>query len=62
MSAMTSREREVLALLGDGLSNRDLARHLGISERTAGAHVSNLLMKLGVTSRTQAAILATRPR
>jgi len=52
---LTPREREVLALLGDGLSNAEIARTLYISEKTASVHVSNILRKLGVTSRLQAA-------
>mgnify|MGYP001248597235 CR=1 FL=1 len=60
LSRLTPRERDVLALLGDGLSNRDLGLRLGISERTARTHVSNVLTKLGVASRTQAALLVAR--
>lgn len=58
LSLLTSREREVLALIASGQSNRQLANHLGITERTARTHVSNLFGKLNVTSRTQAALLA----
>ncbi len=56
--ALTGREREVLTLLGRGLTNQDIARDLALAERTVKAHVSNLLAKLSVTSRTQAALLA----
>ena len=52
---LTPREREVIALLRDGLSNAEIARILYISEKTASVHVSNILRKLGVTSRLQAA-------
>jgi DNA-binding CsgD family transcriptional regulator/tetratricopeptide (TPR) repeat protein len=52
---LTPREREVIALLSDGLSNAEIARILYISEKTASVHVSNILRKLGVTSRLQAA-------
>jgi DNA-binding CsgD family transcriptional regulator len=52
---LTPREREVIALLSDGLSNAEIARTLYISEKTASVHVSNILRKLGVTSRLQAA-------
>jgi DNA-binding CsgD family transcriptional regulator/tetratricopeptide (TPR) repeat protein len=57
---LTRREREVLRLLGHGLSNAQIARTLFISEKTASVHVSNILRKLGVTSRVQAALAASR--
>jgi DNA-binding NarL/FixJ family response regulator len=57
---LTAREREILILLADGQSNRDIANSLVISERTARSHVSNVLMKLGLSSRTQAALWAVR--
>ena len=60
LGALTSREREILALVAQGQSNRDLADTLGISERTARTHVSNVLTKLQLASRTQAALLAIR--
>ncbi|MFD2028314.1 response regulator [Promicromonospora aerolata] len=55
---LTPRERDVLAGLGCGLSNAQLAAELTISEATAKTHVSRVLAKLGVTSRVQAAIAA----
>ncbi|WP_036971438.1 response regulator [Promicromonospora kroppenstedtii] len=55
---LTPRERDVLAGLGSGLSNAELAAALTISEATAKTHVSRVLAKLGVTSRVQAAIAA----
>jgi DNA-binding NarL/FixJ family response regulator len=55
---LTPRERDVLALLGTGLSNAEVASELVISEATARTHVSNVLAKLGVTSRVHAAIVA----
>lgn len=58
--ALTDREREVLVLVAQGLSNQEIADALVISERTARTHVSNILGKLGVASRTQAALLAIR--
>ncbi|MFZ4896061.1 response regulator [Plantibacter sp. Mn2098] len=57
---LTPREREVLALVGDGLSNADVAKSLVLSEATARTHVSRVLAKLGVASRVQAAIIAHR--
>ncbi len=57
-AGLTPREREVIALLSDGLSNAEIARTLYISEKTASVHVSNILRKLGVTSRLQAAAAA----
>jgi DNA-binding NarL/FixJ family response regulator len=58
--ALTDREREVLVLVAKGLSNQQIADALVISERTARTHVSNILGKLAVASRTQAALLAIR--
>ena len=55
---LTERELEVLALVGRGRSNKEIATELGITERTARTHVSNILGKLGLASRTQAALYA----
>ncbi|MGY1620288.1 response regulator [Geodermatophilus sp. SYSU D00691] len=55
---LTAREHEVLVLLAAGLSNREIAHSLSISERTARTHVSSILDKLGLRSRTQAALYA----
>ena len=55
---LTERERDVLRLVGRGLSNKDIAAELFITERTARTYVSNLLGKLGLASRTQAALYA----
>jgi DNA-binding NarL/FixJ family response regulator len=57
---LTAREREVLTLLAEGYTNRRIAHDLFISESTAGVHVSNILGKLGVASRTEAAMVAAR--
>jgi DNA-binding NarL/FixJ family response regulator len=57
---LTSRELEVLRLVGAGKANKEIAVDLHISERTARTHVSNILGKLGLSSRTQAALWAVR--
>lgn len=67
LATLTPREREVLDGVARGLSNRAIADELGITERTARTHVSNILAKLGLASRTQAALLVAgrepeRPR
>ncbi|WP_370948994.1 response regulator [Amycolatopsis sp. cg5] len=59
-TALTPREREILVLVAQGKSNRDIAEALVISERTARTHVSNVLSKLDLASRTQAALWAVR--
>jgi ATP/maltotriose-dependent transcriptional regulator MalT len=58
--SLTAREREVLALVAEGYTNRRIAEALFISENTAGVHVSNILGKLGVAGRGEAAALAYR--
>ncbi len=60
LDALTSREREVLAELAQGRSNREIARALRVSEKTVKAHVSSVLAKLGGQDRTQAALFAVR--
>lgn len=60
--ALTERERAVLALLVEGFANKEIADRLSISEKTVKTHVSNILQKLGVADRTQAAVLAVRHR
>jgi DNA-binding NarL/FixJ family response regulator len=57
---LTDRETEILSLIGQGRTNQEIADHLVISERTVRTHVSNILGKLGLTSRTQAALFAVR--
>jgi DNA-binding NarL/FixJ family response regulator len=59
---LTPREREVLGLVAEGASNRQIAQTLVVSERTARTHVSAILSKLGLVSRTQAALWAVRER
>jgi DNA-binding NarL/FixJ family response regulator len=58
--ALTAREREVLAQIAEGRSNREIARLLHMSEKTVKTHVSSVLAKLGVADRTQAALYAVR--
>ncbi len=62
LGQLTARERDVLACLAHGMSNRAIAEELGMAERTARTHVSNILAKLGLTSRTQAALFAVEHR
>jgi DNA-binding NarL/FixJ family response regulator len=57
---LTTRELEVLRLVGAGRANKEIAAELAITERTARTHVSNILAKLGLSSRTQAALWAVR--
>lgn len=58
--SLTEREREVLLHIADGRSNREIARALVLSEKTVKTHVSNILMKLDLADRTQAALWAVR--
>ncbi len=58
LEQLTDRERDVLALIAQGRSNKRIALELGISEKTVKTHVGHVLAKLGVTDRTQAAVLA----
>jgi DNA-binding NarL/FixJ family response regulator len=57
--SLTARELDVLRLLGEGYANKAIAAELGITERTTRTHVSSILSKLGLSSRTQAALWAT---
>ncbi|HEY0637928.1 MAG TPA: response regulator transcription factor, partial [Pseudonocardiaceae bacterium] len=59
-AALTAREREVLALLAEGHTNRRIARELFVSEKTAGVHVSHILAKLHAANRVEAAAVARR--
>jgi NarL family two-component system response regulator LiaR len=59
---MTNREKEILALMVEGLSNTEIAGRLVVSQSTVKFHVSNVLAKLGVTSRTEAVALAVKNR
>ncbi|WP_067546478.1 response regulator [Nocardia crassostreae] len=62
LAGLTERERGVFDLLGDGLTNRQIAATLFLTEKTVKNHVSRLLAKLGVEHRTQAALLASKLR
>jgi DNA-binding NarL/FixJ family response regulator len=57
---LSGREREVLALLAQGAANKEIARHLNITERTVKAHVTSIFTKLGVSSRAEAVAVALR--
>ncbi|MEU1290025.1 response regulator transcription factor [Kitasatospora sp. NPDC005856] len=57
---LTQRERDILALIGEGLTNRQIGERLFLSEKTVKNHISRLLAKLGVERRVQAAVMATR--
>ena len=59
-AGLTARELEVLALVARGLTNRDVGQALFVTEKTASAHVSNILSKLSVRSRVEAAAAAHR--
>ncbi|HEY7994803.1 MAG: response regulator [Candidatus Eremiobacterales bacterium] len=59
---LTPREREVIRLVSEGLSNKQIAQRLGIAERTAKFHVRQIMAKLGADNRAQAVALATRRR
>ncbi|MEV5545807.1 response regulator transcription factor [Streptomyces sp. NPDC052309] len=66
LPGLTDREREILALIGDGLTNRQIGQRLYLAEKTVKNHISRLLAKLGVERRIQAAVIAAqagqRPR
>lgn len=60
LGSLTTREREVLGLVAEGRTNKEIARHLAVSPATIKAHVERIIAKLGVADRTQAAVLVTR--
>ncbi|WP_336053955.1 response regulator transcription factor [Streptomyces sp. CA2R101] len=60
LSSLSPREREILGLIGEGLTNRQIGKRLYLSEKTVKNHISRLLAKLGVERRIQAAVLATQ--
>ncbi|MFJ9346407.1 response regulator [Streptomyces sp. NPDC101237] len=59
LASLSPRERDILALIGDGLTNREIGKKLYLSEKTIKNHISRLLAKLGVQRRVQAAVLAS---
>jgi DNA-binding NarL/FixJ family response regulator len=59
---LTGREQEVLDLLAEGLANKQIARRLGIAEKTVKTHLTSVFQRIGVTDRTQAALWAQRQR
>ncbi len=59
LNRLSQREREVFALVGSGLPNKQIARRLGITERTVKGHLTNIYRQIGVTDRVQAALFAT---
>ena len=60
LSVLTEREREIITLIAEGLTNRQIGNRLHLAEKTVKNYVSSILAKLGLESRTQAAVLATR--
>jgi DNA-binding NarL/FixJ family response regulator len=62
LQGLTEREREILALVGEGLTNRQIGQRLYLAEKTVKNHISRLLAKLGVERRIQAAVIATQVR
>ena len=60
LAPLSTQERRILALLAEGLTNRELAQRMYLSEKTVKNYVSSVLTKLGLTSRTQAAVFATK--
>ena len=62
LDGLSDREREVLELIGEGLTNRQISKKMYLSEKTVKNHISRLLAKLGVARRVQAAVIATQVR
>jgi NarL family two-component system response regulator LiaR len=62
LALLSARERDVLLLIAEGLSNQSIAERLGIGEATVKTHVGNLLSKLELSDRTQAAVWAWRQK
>ncbi|MEU9581762.1 helix-turn-helix domain-containing protein, partial [Streptomyces chilikensis] len=62
LPGLTGREREILALIGEGLTNRQIGRRLHLAEKTVKNHISRLPAELGVERRIQAAVIATQAK
>ena len=62
LEQLSDQERRILALIGEGLTNREIAARLFLAEKTVKNYVSNVLAKLGLQRRTQVAVLATELR
>ncbi|MFI9723105.1 response regulator [Streptomyces sp. NPDC052396] len=62
LASLTERERQILDLIGDGLTNREIGRKLYLAEKTVKNHISRMLAKLGVERRVQAAVIAAEAR
>ena len=60
LEALTTQEQKILELIGEGMTNRQIAERMFLAEKTVKNYVSSMLAKLGLTSRTQAAIFATK--
>jgi DNA-binding NarL/FixJ family response regulator len=60
VASLTAQEKRVLDLIGEGLTNRQIAERMSLAEKTAKNYVSSLLMKLGLQRRSQAAVVAVR--
>ncbi len=58
LSRLTARQEEVLRLIGNGMTNKDISRHLNVSENTVKVHITSILKTLGASNRTQAVIIA----
>jgi DNA-binding NarL/FixJ family response regulator len=60
LGQLTARERDIVALVGEGLKNRQIADHLGIAEKTIKGHLTNIFLKVGVEDRLELALLAIK--
>ena len=62
LASLTTQEKKILSLIAEGLTNRQIGERMFLAEKTVKNHVTNVLAKLGVERRTQAAILASKLR